>query len=166
MHRRAIFRRRGDAGDSGQHVSSATTAMISSISRRPSGSEQCGKALIFQVAAEQGADPRSRDPKRIAGGWRHRTARRYRRAVRAPRRARSRCGPAPARRHASRPNMRKTHGLTDVSLPGLAPGRGSAGHLCPAFAHAHFPGCFARLALQRPCRRGCRRHGFAPLTLN
>ena len=30
---------------------------------------------------------------------------------------------------------------------------GSVGHLCPAFAHAHSPDCFARQALQRPCRR-------------
>ena len=82
---------------------------------------------------------------------RHRTIRRCRRAARVPRRARSRCDRAPARCRVSRPNRRKIPGLTDVSCrPRPAPR--SAGQICPAFAHAHSLLCFARGALQRPCR--------------
>ena len=49
-------------------ISSATTAMISSISRRLSACKQRRKASILQIAAEQGADPGAGDAKRIAGG--------------------------------------------------------------------------------------------------
>ena len=40
---------------------------MSSISRRLSGANSAEKLGVLQVAAEQGADPRSGDAKRIAG---------------------------------------------------------------------------------------------------
>ena len=49
-------------------MSSVTAATMSSISRRALGCEQLGKALILQIAAEQGAEPRAGDTKRIAAG--------------------------------------------------------------------------------------------------
>ena len=48
-------------------ISSATTAMISSISRRACRGKQREKTLVLHVAAEQGADPRAGDAEGVAG---------------------------------------------------------------------------------------------------
>src|SRR5260221_494332 len=66
MRRRPVVPRRGDAGNRRQHflcdVSDDVLDLAAAVRR-----EQRGEARILQVVAEQGADPRSGDAKRVAG---------------------------------------------------------------------------------------------------
>ncbi len=142
MCRLAVFRGRGDAGDRAEQFfgddGDDFLDFVAAVRRK-----QRGKALVLQVAAEQGADPAFPRRETDSRSCRHRRARKCRRAIRAPRQARSRSGPVPVRRRAARPNRRRMRDWMDVSfnLPQrLAP----VGQFCPAFAHAHLPSSFCR----------------------
>ena len=66
MCRGAILRSRGDAGDGGQHFfryHGDDVPDIAACFRR----KQRGKAPVFQIAAEQGADPGAGDAEGMAG---------------------------------------------------------------------------------------------------
>ena len=117
---------------------------MSSIWRRLSGANSVEKP-DFQVAAEQGANPRPGDAKRVAVGCIRTRVQRCRRAIRAPRPARSRCGPAPARRRACHSSRCRTRGSMDVSSSTL-PGVRSGGTVLSRFCARAFPCLF--------CRRG------------
>src|SRR5260370_31605502 len=75
---------------------------------------------------------------------RHRTARRYRGEVRAPRKARSRYDQAPGRRRAFRPNRRRIHGLMDVSWLYLCSCDWLGGTDLSRFRAPAFPGLFCK----------------------
>ena len=64
---RAVLRGRGDAGDRGQHFFGDDRDDVLDLAAAV-GCEQRRKAAILQVAAEQGANPRPGDAKRVAGG--------------------------------------------------------------------------------------------------